>query len=70
MRAAFHLLLSPEVNVRCTTAQNKRLTSEVINPEVKGKERGVKMTRAKEREKEREGERRRGRERTENSGQQ
>lgn len=45
MSAALHLFRSPEVAVCCTTTQNKGPTSEVINPGLRGKEKGVKMTR-------------------------
>lgn len=47
--------VSPEVSVRCTTAQNKRPTSEVINPEVRGEEMGVKMMRDGEQDEQRTG---------------
>lgn len=47
MRAAFHLLLSPEVGVHCTTTQNKGTTSEVINPGLRDKARGVQMMRVR-----------------------
>ncbi|MEQ2208287.1 hypothetical protein XENOCAPTIV_015444 [Xenoophorus captivus] len=45
---AFHLLLPPEVSICRTIAPHKRPTSEVINPDVRGKSRGAQMMTVRE----------------------